>query len=386
MKDWLQRNLKGDPIIWTIVLLLSIISILVVYSSTGSLAFKKMGGDTEAYLRKHGSLVLLSWVAMYVAHRIDYRLYAKITRVLLIVSIPLLIGVLFFGRSSGGATRQYLLPFIGLSFQPSDLAKLALISSLAAMLAKRQQNIDDFQKVFVPVLAWVGVICALIAVANFSTAGMLFATCFLLMYMGRVPGKYLTSLVLVGIFAIGMALILGQRWGTFVSRISTYSKMVTDNTSEEITDKNSQDELFQARQSYIAISTGGFLGKGVGHSEQRNILPLAYSDYIFAIIVEEFGLVGGGFVVFLYLALLYRSMLAVSRTDRPFGGLLSAGLGFSLVVQAFINMGVAVGLLPVTGQPLPLLSMGGTSLLFTGLAIGIILSVSRNDLQEKAVS
>ena len=385
MKTWLRNNIKGDPVIWTIVLLLSIISIWVVYSSTGSLAFKEMGGDTDAYLRKHGSLVLLSWIAMYVAHRIDYRQYARLTRILLVIAIPLLIGVLIVGSTKGGATRQYHLPVIHQSFQPSDLAKLALIASLAAMLAKRQQHIDDFRQGFVPILIWVGAICGLIAVANFSTAAMLFATCFLLMYMGRVPGKYLGSLVIVGVLAISLALLFGQRGGTFLSRFNTYVRMVFDNMSETIAEKSpsSKDEVFQARQSYIALATGGVTGKGIGHSEQRNILPLAYSDYIFAIIVEEFGLLGGAFVIFLYLALLYRSMRAVANTDRPFGGLLSAGLGFSIVIQAFINMGVAVGLLPVTGQPLPLLSMGGTSLLFSGIAIGIIISVSRDDLQEK---
>jgi cell division protein FtsW len=377
MRNWLRQNLKGDPVIWTIILMLSIISILVVYSATGTLAFKKMGGDTEAYLRKHAALMLLSLVVMYLAHRIDYRYYARISRLLLLISIPLLLFSFFFGTKLNDASRWITIPFIRQSFQPSDLAKLALIANLASMLAKRQQNIGDFKQSLVPVLAWVGVICGLIVLSNFSTGFLLLVTCLLVMYIGRVPVKYLGALVLVGLLGISIALFAGQRWKTFVSRIDKYTETVFNPQSPKVP--------FQAQQGYIAIATGGVTGKGVGKSEQRNILPHPYSDFIFAIIIEEYGLLGGLFVVFLYLALLYRSMLAVSRTDRAFGGLLSAGLSFSLVIQAFINMGVAVGLLPITGQPLPLLSMGGTSLIFTGLAIGIILSVSRGEIKEKVV-
>ena len=267
------------------------------------------------------------------------------------------------------------IPIIHQSFQPSDLAKLALISSLASMLAKRQQNINDIKNSLLPILIWVGVICGLIVWANFSTGFLLLLTCLLVMFIGRVPVKYFGILGIVGVLAISAALFAGQRGSTFVSRLNKYSETIINPKSKKVP--------FQAQQGYIAIATGGIIGKGWGHSEQRNFLPHPYSDFVFAIIVEEYGLMGGALVVFLYIALLYRGMLAVSRTDRAFGGLLSAGLSFSLVMQAFVNMGVAVGLLPITGQPLPLLSMGGTSLLFTGLAIGIIISVSRGELQEK---
>jgi cell division protein FtsW len=251
------------------------------------------------------------------------------------------------------------------AFQPSDLAKLALIATLASLLARKQQNIRDFQRTFLPMMIAIGIVCGLIGMANMSTAVLLLATCLLLMFIGRVPMRFIIMVLLIGGLALTTSLLLGQRGGTFFSRIENFV---------------SGDEIpYQAEQSYIAISTGGITGKGPGNSEQRNSLPHPYSDFIFAIIIEEYGLVGGGTVLFLYLALLYRGMRIVASSTKPFGGLLSAGLSFALVLQAMVNMAVAVGLGPITGLPLPLLSMGGTSLIFTGFSLGIILSVSRGD-------
>lgn len=366
LRDWIEKNFKGDLYIWFIILVFSIMSVLVVYSATGTLAYQQQGGNTEYYLFKHSLLVIVSLGAMWLFHRINYRFYAKTAQLALWISVPLLILVIFFGRNTASATRQFIV--LGQSFQPSDLAKLALISSIAAMLAKRQQKIEDVKLTLIPILIWCGLICGLIAVANFSTAALLFATCLLLMFIGRVPVKYLFRLILVGILAGTIALAVGQRLPTVISRIEKFldPKQIPD----------------QAQHSFIAISTGGVIGKGIGHSEQRNILPNAYNDFIYAIIIEEYGMIGGIAVIGLYLLLLYRGMRIVADSDRPFGGLLAAGLSFSLVLQAFAHMAVSVGLAPVTGQPLPLLSMGGTSLLFTGVAIGIIISVSRGDLKE----
>jgi cell division protein FtsW len=372
MKTWLEKNVKGDPVIWCIVLALSIMSVLVVYSATGTIAYKKMQGNTEHYLLKHSGLVILGLAAMWIAHKIDYRYYSGISRLALWFSVPLLIFSFFFGSKLNDASRWITIPFINSSFQPSDLAKLALISNVASMLAKRQQNIADIKVSLIPILIWCGIICGLIALTNFSTSLLLFSTCMLLMFIGRVPVKYLFTLVVVGLLAGSMALFFGQRMGTVISRLDQYKNSLV----------YSEEAPFQAQQSYVAIATGGIVGKGPGQSDQRNFLPHPYSDFIFAIIVEEYGLLGGLFTIFLYLALLYRGMLAVSRSDRAFGGLLSAGLCFSLVIQAMINMGVSVGLIPITGLPLPLLSMGGTSLLFTGLSIGIIISVSRGEIKE----
>ena len=368
IKSWAERNLKGDPVIWFVVLALSVLSILVVYSATGTLAYKRMGGDTEHYLIKHSMLVLLGLFAMWVAHKIDYRYYSGLSKLALWISVPLLFITWKFGMNINEASRWIHIPIINQAFQPSDLAKLALIAHLANMLSKKQQNIHNFKQSVIPILIWCGVICALIGLTNMSTAILLFGTCMILMFIGRVPVKFLFMLVLVGVLAGSVAFTVGQRGNTVISRIQDYM--------------DPQEMSFQAKQSYIAIATGGISGKGPGQSDQRNFLPHPYSDFIFAIIIEEYGLAGGMSVIVLYLILLYRGMRTVAKSEKAYGGLLSAGLSFALVLQAMVNMAVAVGLVPVTGLPLPMLSMGGTSLLFTGVSLGIILSVSRSEMAE----
>ena len=368
LKTWMKDNLKGDPVLWGIVIAFSLISILVVYSATGTLAYKKMGGNTEYFLFKHTSLIFVGLAFMWLAHKINYRYYSRLSLLALCISAPLLLFTWVFGSNINEASRWLTIPIINQTFQPSDLAKLALISHLASMLSKRQMNIQDIRKTLIPILIWSGVICGLIALSNISTAVLLFLTCMLLMFIGRVPFKYIVMLVVVGAICGSIALAVGQRMGTAISRIETF----LDPT----------ETVFQMEQSYIAIATGGVFGKGPGNSDQRNFLPHSYSDFIYAIILEEYGLLGGVIILFLYLAFLYRGLVTVMRSNGAFGGLLSAGLCFSLVLQAMVNMGVAVGLGPVTGLPLPLLSMGGTSLIFTGISIGIILSVSRTDAEQ----
>ncbi|SFC79951.1 cell division protein FtsW [Flexibacter flexilis DSM 6793] len=374
VKAWTDRHAKGDPMIWMVVILLSLLGILVVYSAISSLAYKRMikgnGGDssTEYYLVKHSLLVTGGLVLMWFAHKIDYRYYAKLARLALIVSVPLLIYTYFFGSSANNASRWIVIPVINQGFQPSDLAKLALISSVAGMLAKRQHNIDDLKDGVIPVLGWCGVICGCIALTNFSTAIMLFMTCMLLLFIGRVPMRYLAGLVIIGMLVGTVAFFVGQRGRTLVARIERY----LDPSEVEP----------QAEQGFIAIANGGTFGLGPGNSMQKDFLPEAFSDMIYAVIIEEYGMVGGVFVLGLYLLLLYRGMVAAQNSKNAFGGLLSAGLSFSLAIQAMVNMAVAVGLFPITGQTLPLLSMGGTSLLFTGLSFGIILSVSRGEIDE----
>lgn len=368
IKEWADRNLKGDPVIWVIVVILSFWSVWVVYSATGTLAYKNLGGDTEHYLLRHGFLIILSLVAMWAAHQVDYRYYAKISRFALIISVPLLIFSWQFGTSLNEASRWITIPVINKTFQPSDLAKLALITQLASMLARRQQNIKDFKESLVPILLWCGLICGLIAMTDLSTAGLLLVTCMILLFIGRVPMKYLVMLTFVGLIAGSIAFSIGQRRETAITRIKDFL--------------NPTEIPFQAKQSYIAIASGGIAGLGPGHSVRRNQLPHSYSDFIFAIIVEEYGVIGAGIMILLYLGLLYRGLLTATKSERAFGGLLSAGLSLALVLQAMVNIGVAVGLLPITGLPLPLVSMGGTSLLFTGLSLGIILSVSRGEIDE----
>ncbi len=365
MKEWTQKNLQGDPVIWMVVMLLAIISIMVVYSAVGSLAYRNME-VVEVYLIKHSALVVLSLFAMWLAHKVDYRYYSRISRFALIISVPLLLFAWKSGTTINEASRWITIPVIKQVFQPSDLAKLALIASLASMLSKRQQNIADIKESLIPILVWIGVISGLIAMTDLSTAALLIVTCMVVMYIGRVPLKYLAMLGVVGFFVGVAAMSLGQRGDTAISRIEGFI--------------NSEEMPFQAQQSHIAIATGGIAGKGPGQSDQRNFLPHSYSDFVYAIIIEEYGMVGGIIILILYLILLYRGMRAAAKSERAFGGLLSAGLAFALVIQAMVNMAVVVGLGPITGLSLPFLSMGGTSLFFTGISLGIIQSVARGEV------
>jgi len=368
IKQWADTNIKGDQKIWAIVIALAIISVFVVYSATGALAYRNME-SIEHYLFKHAGLILLSLAAMWVAHKIDYRYYYKLSKLGLWLSIPLLIYAWKAGVNINDASRWITIPIINQIFQPSDLAKLSLIAAMAGMLSKRQQNIGDFKDVVVPMVLWSGVICGLIAMADLSSAILLFATTMLLMFIGRVPVKYLAMLIVVGGIAGALAISIGQRGNTAKNRITNFI--------------NASELPYQAEQARIAVASGGIIGKGPGKSDQRNFLPHPYSDFVYAIIIEEYGMIGGVVILLLYLALLYRGMKAVANSERAFGGLLSAGLSFALVVQAMVNMGVVVGLGPITGLTLPFLSMGGTSLLFTGISLGIIISVSRGEVDSE---
>jgi cell division protein FtsW len=362
-----ERYFKGDQIIWFVVFAFAIISILVVYSATGTLAFKNEV-SRENYLFKHIFNVILAFVGLWIAHRIDYRYYSKLARMALLLSVPLLLLVWIFGNTINEANRWFTIPIIGVTFQPSDFAKLALISGIASMLSRRQSKVHEFEETVLPILIWTGIICTLIGLANISNAVLLFSTSLLLMFIGRVPTQHLAMLIMVGMISLMLSLYLGQRFETAQTRIDYYF--------------NTEDVPFQAEQAYIAISNGGLIGRGPGNSIQRNFLPNPYSDFIYAIVLEEYGLLGGLVVLGLYLLLLYRGMMVVATSSQPFGGILAAGLTFSLVLQAILNICVSVGLVPITGVPLPMISMGGTSLLFTGIALGIILSISRGDVDK----
>jgi cell division protein FtsW len=367
VKTWADANLKGDKVIWAVVFALSLISILLVYSSIGTLAYKRTVSP-ERLIITHTLHVVIGLAAMWFAHKIDYRYYSRLSKIGLLASIPLLIFTFTNGITINDAARWIQIPVINTSFQPSDFASLALIVNLASMLAKRQQNIEDIKESLIPILFWCGVICGLIALTNFSSAILLLLTCFLIMFIGRVPAKYLVMLVFVGVLFGALGLKFGVRSETAKNRIMSFIE--------------GTELPFQAKHARIAVATGGIVGKGPGNSDQRNILPHPYSDFIYAILVEEYGMAGSVVLVILYLVLLHRGMKAAYNSERAFGGLLSAGLSFDLVCQAMINMGVVVGLGPITGQPLPLVSMGGTSMVFTGIALGIILSVSRGEQDE----
>lgn len=368
------NSVRGDRWIWLVVILLSLISMLSVYSAIGTLAYKR-GVGVESILIKHLAMVLGGLALMYISHKLDYRYYAGISKLLMYITIPLLLYTLLFGARLNEASRWIAIPGTGLSFQTSDLAKLALITFLARTLSRKQEKIKDVKHSFIPIMGSVCIVFILIALANLSTALMLFGVSILLLIIGRISIKQIAIVCLAGAVLLSGVIFLGPRRHTYISRIHTFMHPEVANP----------DKSFQADHAKIAIATGGIFGKGPGQSNEVNYLPEAYSDEIYAIIIEEYGLMGGVILIGIYLFLLYRCIKIVTRAPKAFGALLAAGLSFSLTIQAFANMAVAVGLGPVTGVPLPFVSMGGTSMLFTSIAFGIILSVSKDIDEPKKV-
>ena len=384
----LVSKTKGDRVIWGIVVILTLVSLLVVYSSTGSLAYK-YSKSTESYLFKQFAFIILGVLVIYFAHRVNYTIYSRVAKLLFLISIPLLIYTYFFGTKLNEGSRWIMLPVINMTFQTSDMAKLALFMYLSRQLSRKQNVIKDFKQGFLPVVIPVAIICLLIAPANLSTAMLIAGTSFMLMFIGRVNTKHI--LLTIGIALVPVILLLTiavkyydktehkakdlpavfsvGRIPTWVGRIQTF---IYSNKEDE------NEKLYQINQAKIAIANGGWLGKGPGNSQQRNFLPHSYSDFIYAIIIEEYGLVGASFMVFIYLLFLYRCIRLYRKCPFAFGAFLALALSFTLVIQAIANMGVAVGAFPNTGVTLPLVSMGGSSFLFTCLSIGIILSVARN--------
>jgi cell division protein FtsW len=373
--NWIETYFKGDRVIWLTVMLLSIFSILAVYSSTGTLAYKYQSGNTEYYLFKHAFILLFGFGLMYLAHLLKYTAYARVSKIAILVAMPLLLLTLLMGTNLNEASRWLTLPIVNLSFQTSDLAKLALIMFVARALSRKQEVIKDFKAAFLPIMSPVLITCGLILPANFSTAAVLFSTCVILMIIGRINIKYILYLIGIAVVAFGLFILIANLTG-MKGRISTWEKRIETFVNDD------GSGSYQSQQAKIAIASGQLLGKGPGNSSQRNFLPHPYSDFIYAIIIEEYGLVGGALVVILYLILFFRAIKIAQASPRAFATFLAIGCAFSLTFQAMINMAVAVNLFPVTGQPLPMLSMGGTSIWFTSIAIGIILSVSRDYEKE----
>ena len=367
-----EIKVKGDRVIWAVVIILTILSFLAVYSSTGTLAYKYHGGNTAYYMLKHGIILLTGLLLMYFAHLLKYTYYSRIFQIAFYIAVPLLLLTLVFGLDLNEARRALPLPF-HLSFETSDLAKLTLTVYLARVLTKREEELKDFNKVLLYLMLPVLVVCGLIFPANFSTAALIFVTSLVLIYIGRVKFSYILSIVGLSVLLLGFALGV-----LLMMPVGKQARLNTWKTRIEQFKSGSAQDNYQVEQSKIAIASGGILGKLPGKSTQRNFLPHPYSDFIFAIIVEEYGLLGGTVLVLLYLILLFRAVRIVTKVPNNFGAYLAIGLSFSLVFQAMINMAVAVHLLPVTGQPLPLVSMGGTSIWFTSLSIGILLSVSKD--------
>ncbi len=392
------KNTRGDKVIWALVILLTLVSLLAVYSATGSLAYKNYKGNTEIYLFKQVAFIIGGLLVIYFAHLVNYTFYSKAAQIAFLISIPLLLYTLFFGVTMNEGSRWIRLPIINMTMQSSDFARLALFMYLARLLSKKQDVIKDFRKGYLPVIAPVIIICALIAPANLSTALLLGASCMLLLFIGRASTKHMLLTIGVAlipiVFLIAAAVIRhgnapAEEDGTVVK---TESSVLTGRVDTWIGRMESfiygskeadNDDAYQVNQAKIAISKGGFLGVGPGNSTTRDYLPQAYNDFIYAIIIEEYGLGGGAFIMFIYLVFLYRCIRIFKKCPYAFGAFLALGLSFTLAIQAVANMAVTVNLFPVTGVTLPLVSMGGTSFIFTCLAVGIILSVARNAEAEK---
>lgn len=378
-------KLQGDKVIWIIIFLLSIISLLVVYSSTGTLAYKVRGGNTSYFFIKQLFLLLVCYFIIYVTHKIPYRYYSSWANMGLIIAIGMLLLAKIVGVNLNQASRWITIPGIGFNFQPSELAKLALILFVSRILSKFQTDIECQQVAFWKIIAAIGVVCGIIFLDDFSTSALLGGICLMLMFIGRISAKYLLGTMGAGLGLIIILLIIAPFLPDSFGRIHTVRNRIL-NFAGMGEKKTSSDRNYQVDQAKIAVVSGGITGKGPGNSDQRNFLPHPYSDFIYAIILEELGWFGGFGILILYLFLIYRAGSIVKKCDRTFPAFLVIGLSLSIVAQALTNMAVSVNLIPVTGQPLPLVSMGGTSLIFTSAALGMILSVSREVKEQEELS
>ena len=396
-----NKILRGDKVIWIVALILSIISLIVVYSATSALAVSKYEGDTGKVLMKHLGMIIFGFVMMILASRLNYKRYAKLALLLMIPCLALLLYTLVFGRNINDASRSINVG--GFSFQPSEMAKIILITYLARQLIMMEGSVYKFKEFLIKLALPILVTSALIFSENLSTAVILVAVCMVLLFIGRV--KFLHLLALVGLCVVGMGaylafdaaktsidnskhkrdaqqeMVIGEKVVTYKekqNRIQTWANRLKSMGEDKDNVDPFDDKHMQRTYADIAVASSSIFGKGPGKSEQRNFLPHPYSDFIYAIIIEEYGLIGAVVVLMLYVILFTRVLRIVIKRPLTFGSLMAFGLGFLVILQAMVNMGVSIGLLPVTGQPLPFISMGGTSLMATGLILGMILSVTRS--------
>lgn len=372
-QGWVTRTFKGDRAIWGLVVLFMIYSLLAVYSSSVSIAFKSYGGDTTYFLRSQFLMLVLSLVIIVVVHYLPYRIYSSLAGLFLIIAAGLLVLTFIFGARVNEATRWLVIPGTGFRLQTSDVAKVALVLYLARTLARYQDKLTDFMLVSKYMMLPVVIICGLIMPENLSTAMMIFGIAMIILYIGRVPFRFLLAYV-------GMAIVGIVLFATVLSLVTEDNRVQVWKNRVENYFSGEEDEAgdYQSNQAKIAISTGGLIGKAPGRSTQRNILPQSNSDFIFAIIIEEYGLLLGAIPLILaYMILLFRAINISKKCETAFPAFMVLGLSVMIVVQAILNMMVAVGLFPVTGQTLPMVSWGRTSVLMMSFSIGAILSVSR---------
>jgi cell division protein FtsW len=381
MKEVLAKHIKGDKIIWIVITFLSIISLVSVYSSIGIYAYSFDHGNTGHAFFGHLKFIIAGFVVLYFVHRVPYKNFFNVSAIFIILAVILLLLTLAFGETVNDATRWLKLPGTEIKFQTSDIAKIALVAYIARILSSCQDNDEELTSAFKKIMVAVVIICGLILPSNFSTAALLFANSIILMFIGRIPTKKIMlsigALIVVGIFIIILAFTFPQfgRFKTWKARIEMLWKDDNKNKTAKKVDKleNTQSNLAKA-----AIVTSGMIGKLPGNSSVRYSLPQVYCDFIFVIIIEEWGSLIGILVLLSYLILLYRTGLIVKSSSRTFPAFLAIGLMVNIVFQALAHMAVAVGVLPVTGQPLPIVSMGGTSMLVTFMSLGVILSISRS--------
>ena len=365
----IAAELKGDRVIWAIVGVLALFSVLAVYSASSSLAFQKMGGNTEYYLLKQVAFLIIGLFVLYVASLLNYKRYSVWAPYMLMVAVPLLMLTLILGPEINGARRWLSIPLVGFTFQTSDFAKIALITYVARSITSKQDDIKDFHSAFLPIILPIVIVCFLIAPSDLSTSLVIFITCMTMMFIGRVAMKYILLLIFCGMVAFSGLIVVGNlypekvRVSTWVERVKSFA---TDSDGKE-----------QTQFAKMAIARGAYFGNGPGNSLQKNFLPEAYTDYIYAVIIEEWGLIGGFLLMFLYLLMFMRVVRLVTKSPKTFPAMLAMGLCFILTIQALANMAVSVHLVPVAGLPMPMVSMGGTSLLFSCVSFGMILSVSK---------
>jgi cell division protein FtsW len=372
-QGWLTKTFKGDKAIWGLVALFMVYSLLSVYSSSVGVAFMKYGGNTTYFLKSQFLMLVVSLIIIVVVHYLPYRIYFSMAGLILIVSVGLLILTYIIGSRVNEAMRSIPIPGLG-RIQTSDIAKVALVLYLARSLAKYQKELNNFLLVSKYFILPIGVICALIMPENLSTAVMVFGMSMIIMFIGRVPLKFIIAYIGIGVAGV----ILFAMLLTVIKKDNNRVQVWKNRIEHFFTEKGNEDDNYQSNQAKIAISTGGLFGKAPGKSTQRNMLPQSNSDFIFAIIIEEYGLLFGAIPLILaYMILLFRGITIAKKCETAFPAFLVLGLIVMIVIQAMINMMVAVGMFPVTGQTLPMVSWGRTSVLVMSFSIGAILSVSR---------
>ena len=367
------KQLKGDKTIWAIVAILALFSFMPVFSASTNLVYVVGKGSTMGYLLKHMVLVIMGFVIIYIVHRIPYRYFSGGSVLMIPVVVMLLIFTLAQGTLIGGenASRWIRIPFVGIGFQTSTLAGVVLMVYVARYLAKNRDKAIDFKESLIQFWLPIGLVLMLILPANFSTTAIIFSMILVMSFIGGYPLKYLGYIVGIGVFLLAFFVLVVKAFpDAMPNRVQTWQSRIENFAA------NDGKESYQVEKAKIAIATGGMVGKGPGKSVQKNFLPQSTSDFIYAIIIEEFGLIGGVLIVLIYFLLLFRLFVVVRNTATVFGSLLVLGVGLSIIFQAIINMCVATNLFPVTGQTLPLISSGGTSIWMTCFALGMVLSVS----------